>query len=1082
MIQKSNRLLQIILGAFLLIAFRIWHIAVVQRDEKLQEALKPQRRTIVQQAERGRILDRYRLPLAANRICYRAAIYYSQFSQIPSVIWQTESAGERKKITCRKNYIHDLSCMLAQELNMDAERIEDLIHSKASLFPHAPYIIQTNLSEPQYYRLKGLERSWVGLRAEIGSERTYPYGKIGSPLIGYLGAIDQKEYLKIAEEIDDLQQSIRDGNTDETQLQRLQELKEKAYTLNDFVGKSGIEKQYEEKLRGFYGKKIFEIDQKGNCIQELAGSKPPVHGQSIVLSLSIELQQFCEELLIQNEKTREKRSIGADPQTKTKKILKQPLIKGGAIVAIDPNNGEILAMAGIPRFDPNDFITTSHRETKINRIHRWLENSHYIANIWDGKDNLYYEKPHHEVELPLTWEAYLQTILPAESPILSLWNSVDTVQTAIQLQEDFEALLYFANHPTPPLLIDILFHTANQLAQPNANPSIKNAAIEALRINSPDASPHWERIEKALKNIPNNSDKLFALDLCRLAVYSPAFTDELMTEVGSMKISQYRALTQSLKRIESPVRLFAQKKFHETEFRFWKSEHQKEFLRQKRQEEKDKKTYARPYIDYLDQKEKELFADFWQEMRLSLLASLLRKNPALLPDNLKAYHSETLEALADWEPLRLATSRISSTQILQFLKSMRSYQELQRPLWGSYRLIRGKQGSQTEQDLASAFYPIGGYGFSRSFAFQSASPLGSIFKLVTACEALRQNDSSPLVLFDEVRMDERSRSLIVASSLDHKPYFRHYKGGRLPRSHLPDIGKVDLMGAIEQSSNSYFAILAGDYLSNPNDLCNAAREFGLGEKSGIDLPGELRGRLPSDLTTNRTGLYSFAIGQHTLTTTPLQVAVMMSSLINGGNLFTPRLARTIEGISSPFHANLAEEEMEILGLGIPRDISSPRSEAISQSIQVAPHTKRTIIIPEHIRSTLCDAMDKVVFGSKGSARPTIIKGLNHHPALMQDYLALQHQMIGKTSTAEIALRPDRNPSAESYVYKHIWFGSAGFVSPQNRKSNSEKWKNPEIVVIVYLRYGDGGKEAAPLAAQVIHKWRQIKKNHEQDAL
>ena len=86
-LQKSNRLLQIFLGAFLLIAFRIWHLAVVQREEKLEEAQKPQRRTIVQQAERGSIVDRFGIPLATNRICYNASIYYSQFTQIPSVVW-----------------------------------------------------------------------------------------------------------------------------------------------------------------------------------------------------------------------------------------------------------------------------------------------------------------------------------------------------------------------------------------------------------------------------------------------------------------------------------------------------------------------------------------------------------------------------------------------------------------------------------------------------------------------------------------------------------------------------------------------------------------------------------------------------------------------------------------------------------------------------------------------------------------------------------------------------------------------------------------------------------------------------------
>ena len=195
----------------------------------------------------------------------------------------------------------------------------------------------------------------------------------------------------------------KDGE-DESLLNRCQQLKEKAYTLNDFVGKAGIEKQYEQELRGFYGKKIFEVDRKGNCLRELPGGKEPVAGQTIRLSLSAELQQFCESLLIQNEKTRDHCSVGLDPQTKTRKFLKQPLIKGGAIVALDPNSGEVLALAGAPRFDPNDFITTSHRDQKMHRIHRWLESDCYIADLWDGKDFLFRESIDQDEERPLTWD------------------------------------------------------------------------------------------------------------------------------------------------------------------------------------------------------------------------------------------------------------------------------------------------------------------------------------------------------------------------------------------------------------------------------------------------------------------------------------------------------------------------------------------------------------------------------------------------------------------------------------------------------------------------------------------------------
>ena len=1081
-LQKTNRLLQIFLGAFLLIAFRIWHLAVIQRDEKLLEAQKPQRRTIIQQANRGTITDRYGVPLAINRICYNAAIYYSQFSQIPTVVWTTDENGQKTRCYKRKNYIRRLSEVLGQELSMDPGRIEDLIHSKASLFPHVPFIICPHISEQKYYRLKALEREWLGLRGEIALERTYPLGKTASSIIGHLGAISQKEYLAIAEELDLLQQMISEGNEEESLVQRYQELKEKAYTLNDLVGKAGIEKQYEKELRGFYGKKIFEIDQKGNCLHELAGSKPAAPGQTVVLSISAELQQFCESLLIQSEKTREKNSWGIDPITKMRKQLKQPWIKGGAIVVVDPNNGEVLALAGAPRFDPNDFILTSDREQKISHIRRWQESDSWIASLWDGKEQLYREEPSGEATMPLSWETYLQWTLPADSALGALWNRVDDIKSAIQMQEDFEALLYFANHPDPALLVDLLF-PGDRLALPKADPAAKEKAVAALRSSAGDTAPRIRRLEHLLGGIPHNADKLFAIDISRMAVYGPAFSDEVMAKVGSIKLSTFRSLTQSLLRAEETVHSVCRKRFSQTEFATWRSAHQKEFLEQKRNEEKEKKTYARPYLDYLDQQEKKSFEELWQKIRLPLLAALTLQNPTFLPDEAKPYFDESLTMLNDWALLRNKTPQLSFDEMIQWLKTMRPYRELDRPLLGSYRLLRGKKGEQTEQNLAAAFYPIGGFGFSRCHAFQSAAPMGSLFKLVTGYEAMRQHKSLP-TLVDTIHVDAQTHSLVVAMSSEHQPYYRHYKGGRLPHSHLPDLGTVDILGALEQSSNPYFAILAGDYLANPNDLARAAADFGIGERSGIDLPSELKGKLPSDLSTNRTGLYSFAIGQHTLVTTPLQAASMLSAIANGGHLLTPRLARSIEGshldispLCNSTHAFLAEEELSLIGVDFPLFTTTQHDATTENHLQNA-LIKRTLSFPPQIRNTLLDGMDRVVWGSKGSARPGIIKGLYGHPVLMHDFLELQHQMIGKTSTAEILAAHDINPSSSPQIYKHIWFGAIAFPPPSGIKSHKDRWSNPELVVVVYLRYGDGGKEAAPLAAQVIRKWREIQNKHQ----
>jgi cell division protein FtsI/penicillin-binding protein 2 len=338
---------------------------------------------------------------------------------------------------------------------------------------------------------------------------------------------------------------------------------------------------------------------------------------------------------------------------------------------------------------------------------------------------------------------------------------------------------------------------------------------------------------------------------------------------------------------------------------------------------------------------------------------------------------------------------------------------------------------------------------------------------VTAHEALAQGKHLTLV-------DELSAAG-VAYQLNGSLYPRFYKGGRLPRSANPKLGKIDLLSAIEQTSNPYFSILAGDYLNHPDDLQISALRFGFGEKTGIELPREKKGNVPDDLAFNRTGLYSTAIGQHTLLVTPLQTAGMLAALANGGKILKPKLVKAISGLSpdrsplEPFRATsyLAKEELETLGIPFPLFTALQPLSSSRESGLMPTEVKRTLPMDDKIRNTLLEAMDRVVSGAKGSARASVIRGLLTNPIAMRDYLSLQHQMVGKTGTAEIVCNFSKNPSSAPQVYKYIWFGGISF--------KDAKKMDPELVVVVMLRFGDAGKEAAPLAAQMIHKWREIKK-------
>ena len=141
-----------------------------------------------------------------------------------------------------------------------------------------------------------------GVRLEAEAVRNYPNGDLAAHLIGYTG------------ELTDQQLAAR---------------RDKGYRLGDVVGQMGAESAFESTLHGVWGGQQVEVDSAGRIISIL-GDKPAVAGQDIQLTLDLDLQRAAEAAL-------------GDRQ--------------GAVVAMDPRNGAILAMASWPTYDPNIFTT-----------------------------------------------------------------------------------------------------------------------------------------------------------------------------------------------------------------------------------------------------------------------------------------------------------------------------------------------------------------------------------------------------------------------------------------------------------------------------------------------------------------------------------------------------------------------------------------------------------------------------------------------------------------------------------------------------------------------------------------------------
>lgn len=1125
--EKANLILNVILVAFILIILRVWYLSVIQYEQRLEESRKPQKRVIMESAKRGTIRDRFNIPLATNRIQYQAAVLYAPLKEIP--FFKTEIASDGKKIKKfkRKEYVSQLSQLLADELNLDAERIEDLIYAKAAFFTHVPYVIKEDLTEREYYRLKILEKDWPGILVQKTSKRFYPMGKTAGDIIGYMGAINKSEYEKVTSQLKGLERWIENFEMGldepfpegvhswEQAQRRLKDLQEKAYSITDFVGKSGIEGFFEEELRGYRGKKIYFSDSKGNFLKELAGSRKPQSGKRLLLTISSELQEFAEKLLIQNEAIREAKV--SKKEKRSQQEQRQPWIKGGAIIAMDPNNGEIIAMASHPRFDPNDFISSGDQEIKKQKrsqIQRWFENEQYLADIWDQKKTLereiYDAKKDAVVEEGslLTWQFFLQTILPKNHAVLKILKEKPTLNDAYLIQKTLQTVLSTTQCSNLYPLLNLIYpeEDGHQPYQKKGYSAKEAELRKSLKIE--DQNKIKALLDPFFGELFHNYDKVLLADLYQLVLDPKLCNEELLSIKGTQPIELFRDASAAVTILEDQVKSMLKMLFHEHHFKGWRKAHEKIFLKEVREKELEKKQYHRPYIDHFDHIENLFFQNFWSQHRLKFLEAFLKGNTSAENDTsltpylnfLYSWHREinmgahqAISWLPFYHTLQKATEDLDKINLGYYLSALRCYQDLNRPLLGKYPFLRkNPDQTQLEKHLAVGFYPVYGFGYGRSTAYRQATTQGSIFKLVTAYEGLSQKFQqlnelypsfeklNPLTMIDQVF--RKGKQLFVGYHMDGTPIPQMYKGGRLLKSSISQIGKIDVLKALETSSNPYFSLLAGEVFDSPQDLYKAANQFGFGDLTNIQLPYEIKGKLPSDLEHNRTGLYAMANGQHTLVVTPLQTCVMLSAIANGGKILQPKILKMSVGKRRTKSEKSLQDCLNLLNIQYPVFEKFFTEEQGDDSITSFPTTiKRQLFMPSIIRNILLEGMRRVVNRQLNESLMSLSKIYKKQPEAISDYLDLQNQLIGKTSTAEKLETLDCDLQYGTNIYTHVWFGGISFLDDCNDPEIvvfRDRFGRPELIVVVYLRFGTWGKEAAPLAAQIVKKWREIKAKHQ----
>ena len=194
---------------------------------------------------------------------------------------------------------------LAQVLEIsvrDRKRFKKLLEESKS-FESLP--IRTRLSDEEVAKFAANRFRFPGVEIKARLFRNYPFGELASHVIGYIGRINQEEKARI------------DGSDDETN-----------YQGTSYIGKLGVEQSFESQLHGTTGVEAVETSAAGRAMRRLS-SQPATPGDTVVLTIDIKLQKLVEDLFGEHR---------------------------GALVAIDPKTGEVLAFVSKPTFNPNLFV------------------------------------------------------------------------------------------------------------------------------------------------------------------------------------------------------------------------------------------------------------------------------------------------------------------------------------------------------------------------------------------------------------------------------------------------------------------------------------------------------------------------------------------------------------------------------------------------------------------------------------------------------------------------------------------------------------------------------------------------------
>ncbi len=289
-----------VLAALCALVARLTEVQVFEGARFAAAARANQIRRIPVAAPRGRIYDRNGVVLVRSRPSFVCAMIPSDVRDAPGTMHELSRVlGVREDLLWNRLLHHH---------GVNYKNFDEV----ATYEPYGPIVLAGDLTSTQMARLAESQDRLPGLDLEAQPVRDYPYRESGSHFFGYVGQITEDEYAR---------------------------LRSKGYRQNDVIGKDGLEEHYDAYLRGTPGGEQIEVNAQGQLVRRL-GPVEPVPGDSLLLAIDWRVQTLAENAL-------------RDQLAITGKLRGRRL--GGAVVAIDPRDGGVLALASYPNFDPNDF-------------------------------------------------------------------------------------------------------------------------------------------------------------------------------------------------------------------------------------------------------------------------------------------------------------------------------------------------------------------------------------------------------------------------------------------------------------------------------------------------------------------------------------------------------------------------------------------------------------------------------------------------------------------------------------------------------------------------------------------------------